>query len=80
MIDEVDHTGALACVTSFRAHSRHFALQKKTASLLPDHCRAHRGRARSDRRAADQPHRTGETYARAIQMRRQRFAEGRDGG
>jgi len=39
-----------------------------------------RGGACSGGRAADQPHRTGKAHARAVQMRRQRLADGRDGG
>jgi len=39
-----------------------------------------RGGACSGRRAADQPHRTGQAHARAVRIGRQRFAEGGDGG
>ena len=39
-----------------------------------------RGGARSGRRAADQPHRTGQAHARTVRIGRQRFAEGGDGG
>src|SRR5258707_15661428 len=38
------------------------------------------GGACSGGRAADQPHRTGQAYARAVQMCRERLANRRDGG
>src|SRR5215470_639377 len=38
------------------------------------------GGARSGRRAADQPHRTGQSHAHTIRIGRERLLEGGDGG
>src|SRR5262249_47861535 len=38
------------------------------------------GGARSGRRAADQPHRTGQSHARTVHIGRERFVEGGGGG